>query len=252
MPVCFCIAAGCSTAGGIHPVSREPLGRKVDGRTFLAHKNADRRAALCTALQNTEATVDSQLEEITAHLSASVLADEVSGPPQNPGGSLWSRLDSSEDYSPRDKSSTSERTQTQSSIPLPAAQNSHPTGSKRSREAAILACLTDIEVEVDSFRHEAQDHLIHLGRPPSSGPPTSFPHADLLQLSNDLKSQLETITFKTPAVLTLKDSIMRKLQNIDFKVTTAKKAWNQELSDIKAMKTPNYGLPHETGNISFH
>jgi len=83
MPLCFCVSSGCSTAGGTDPISHEPLGRKVDGRTFKAHSNADRKAALHAAEQNTEATVDAQIEEITTYLVASVLADEVSGPSQS-------------------------------------------------------------------------------------------------------------------------------------------------------------------------
>ena len=76
------------------------LGKIVDARTLKAHSVADRQAALRAAEQHTEATIDTQIEEITAYLSASVLADEVSRPSQNPGSSLWSRRDDSEDCPP--------------------------------------------------------------------------------------------------------------------------------------------------------
>ncbi|KIM42232.1 hypothetical protein M413DRAFT_27027 [Hebeloma cylindrosporum] len=101
MPQCFCVSSGCSAAGSTDPISKALLGKKVDIRTFKAHANADRLAALRAAEQNTEATVDGQMEEITAFLAASVLADEVSGPSQNPGSSLWSRLNNPEEYPPQ-------------------------------------------------------------------------------------------------------------------------------------------------------
>jgi hypothetical protein len=59
------------------PISRKPKGKNVDARTFKAHSVADRQAALRAAEQNTEATIDTQIEEISAYLSACVFADEV-------------------------------------------------------------------------------------------------------------------------------------------------------------------------------
>ena len=92
MPLCFCVSSGCSTAGGTDSIFQKSLGKLVDPHMLKAHANADRKAAFHAAQQNTEAAINSQIKEITAYLSASVLADEVSGPLQNPGSSLWSRL----------------------------------------------------------------------------------------------------------------------------------------------------------------
>jgi hypothetical protein len=235
-----------------------------------AHTVADRQAAFHAAEQDTMATVETQIEEITAYLSATVLADDVSGPSPTPGGSLWSRLDNYEGIPPQDKpTATPKQACPQSSPALPASYGSHPSshtqvpspnltplhtlprqgGSRCSREAKIIASLADIEVEVDALRHEALDNLAHLRQPSSSGPPTSFPLADLFLSSKDLKSRLEIITFKGPAVLELKGSILRKLQHIDYKLTTAKKVWKEELSNIKVMMTPGYGLPYETDKV---
>jgi hypothetical protein len=97
MPTCFCVTHGCYSSCGKDPISDKPLGRNVDGRTFKAHTLADRQAAFRAAEENTEAVLTAQIEEITAHLSASVLADNVSGPSLVPGGPLWSR-DDSEDH----------------------------------------------------------------------------------------------------------------------------------------------------------
>ena len=259
MPLCFCVSSGCSTAGGADSIFHKALGKLVDPRTLKAHANADRKAAFHAAQQNTEAAIDSQIEEITAYLSASVLADEVLGPLQNPGGSLWSRLDSSMEYPPQDKPVVPPKASksafneisppTPEAPPGPTPSHSPPrqAGSRRSREAEVLACLADIEAEVDIFSRQVLNRLAHLGQPSPSGPPMPFPHADLLPSSKEFKSRLDAITLKTPAVLELKDSVLRKLQLIESKVTTAKKGWKEELANIKAANTPEYGLPHETG-----
>lgn len=252
------------------PTSHKTLGRNVDARTLKAHTNADRQAALRAAEQNTEATLDSQIEEITAYLSASVLADKVSGPSQNSGGSLWSRLDSVEDYPLQDKSTAATAparpqpppylpaalnlsTDLSHQNPTPASLHSPPrqAGSRRSREAEVLASLADIEVEVDALQRKVIERLTNLIQPSSSGPPIPFPHDDLFPLANDLQSRLDTITVKAPAVLELKGSILRRLQLTKLKAAKAKKTWNEQLSDIKAAKTPGYGLPYETGNTPF-
>jgi hypothetical protein len=98
----------------------------------------------------------------------------------------------------------------------------------------------------------ALEGLACLGRPSSSGPPTLFPLSELLQASRNLKDELETVTFKGPAVHDLKTSISSKHHTIHAKLVAAKKDWNQKLSDIKAMKTPIHeGVPCETGAFFF-
>ena len=251
------------------PISKKPRGKAVSTRMLKAHTVADRQAAFHAAEQNTMATFEIQIEEVTAYLSATVLTDEVSGPSLTPGGSLWSRLDNYESIPPQDKPTPAPKQACPQPSMLPASYGSHPSshprvpspsltplhslspqaGSRCSREARIIASLANIEVEVDALHHEALDNLAHLGQPSSSGPPTSFPFADLFLSSKDLKSRLETIMFKAPAVIELKGSILRKLQYIDYKLTTAKKVWNEGLSNIKAMMTPGFGLPYETGKV---
>lgn len=264
MPICFCVSHGCSSAGGTDPISHKPRGKNVDTRTLKAHSVADRQVALHAAEQNTEATIDTQIKEITAYLSASVLADEVSGPSKSPGGSLWSRHSDFEDCPPQDKPIAAPKRahwHPQLSSPLLTSHNSpgsHFTtshsppcqaGSRRSRENEILASLADIEVEVGALYNEVLNSLAQLGQPSTSGPPSPFPLADLFLSSKDLNSRLEIITFKGPAVLELKGSIFLKLQNIDRKLMMAKKVWNEALANIRATKTPVYGLPCETGKV---
>src|ERR1700678_2756976 len=100
MPICFCVSHGCSSAGGTDPISHKPTGKNVDTHTLKAHSVADRQVALHAAEQNTEATIDTQINKMTAYLSASVLTDEVSGPSKSPGSSLRSRHSNFEDCPP--------------------------------------------------------------------------------------------------------------------------------------------------------
>ena len=103
-----------------------------------------------------------QIEKITAHLSASVLADIVSGPSCVPGGPLWSRNSSEahqfdNDYPASTKkaggpSSLSSVTHHSPSSHLSSSRSvptsSHSpcqTGSRRSREAKLIACLSELE-----------------------------------------------------------------------------------------------------------
>lgn len=264
MPTCFCVTHGCCSSSGKDPISDKPLGRNVDGRTYKSHTIADRQAAFHAAEESTEAVLAAQIEEITARLSASVLADNVSGPSLVPGGPLWSR-NSSEDHQSNNNFPTStKQTGGPSSSPSsmthhsPSSSQSLPTfsysprqsGSRRSREAELIACLSELEQEVDTLCERALEGLTRLGCPSYSGPPTLFPLSELFQSSRDLKDELETVTFKGPAVCDLKTSISSKLQKIDAKLVAAKKDWNQKLSDIKAMKTPIHeGVPCETGTV---
>ena len=264
MPTCFCATHGCFSSGK-DPISDKPLGRNVDGRTYKAHTVADRQAAFHAAEENTDAVLTAQIEEITAHLSASVLADKVSGPSLVPGGRLWSRNSSEDHQSDHDYPTSTKQTggpsssvthhsppsHSSSSQSLPTFLHSPPrqTGSRRFREAELIARLSELEQDVDALCERALEGLIRLGRPSSSGPPILFPLSELIQSSRSLKDKLETVTFKGPAVHALKTSISSKLQNINAKLVAAKKDWNQKLSDIREMKTPHEGVPCETGMI---
>jgi tnp2 family transposase/uncharacterized protein DUF4218 len=260
MPTCFCVAHGCYSSGGKDPISHKPLGRNVDGRTYKSHTLADRQAAFRAAEENSEAVLTAQIEEITAHLSASVLADIVSGPSPAPGP-LWSRngAQSNNDFSSSMKQQRGPGPSSPSSITHPprrwSSSRSHPTpshsppcqtGSRRSQEVELIACLSELEQRVNALGERAHEGLTRLGRPLSSGPPSLFPLSELLQSSRSLRDELETVTFKGPAVLEFKTSISSKLQKIDTKLVTAKKGWNQKLSDIKAMKTPIHGVLCDT------
>ena len=202
----FCVTHSCCSSGGNDPISHKPLGRNVDGRTYKAHTVTDRQAAFCAAEENTEAVLTAQIEEITAHLSASVLADSISGPSLVPGGPLWSR-NCSEDHQSNNNFSTSMKQTGLSPSPssiihhsppsrsspfsqsLPTSLHSPPcqTGSRRSREAKLITCLSELEQKVNTLRERALEGLVHLGCPLSSGPPTLFPFWNYCNLQGALR-----------------------------------------------------------------
>lgn len=256
MPRCFCVAYGCGSSGDRDPISQKPLGKNVDPRTFKSHTLADRGAAFRAAEENTEAVLAAKMEEISAHVSASVLADSVSGPSLVPGGPLWSRGDDHQSKHEFSNSSSHSCSPSQSlPILLHPPSKSRPTnsyfpprqsGERRSREVDLIARLSELEQEVDALRERVLEALSRLSRPLSSAPPTLFPLSELLQSSRRLKDELEMVTFKGPAVLDLKVSISSKLQKINVNLVAAKKDWNQRLSDIKVMKTPHDGVPCDT------
>ena len=232
MPICFCTSFGCSRLGGIDPVTGRARGVKQDSRTFKTHSLKDKRETFHAAEQKVEETVETEIEEISTFLSAAILADKVLGPSEDSLGSLWSR----------DGNATLD---TRSSLSEPPSHPQHQAGFRCSREAENLLCLSDTEAEVNSLLSESKSALTFLGLP-SIGAPTRFPLSNLLHTSNSLKSQLDGIKFKSPAVLELKDSILRKLLLNEKNLADAEKQWTLTLSNIKTINTPIHSIPYET------
>jgi hypothetical protein len=195
MPICFC--SSCSPLGGVDPVTGRARGIKQDTRTFKAHSLKDKKEAFLTAEKKAEEAVEAEIEEISAYLSATVLADKVSGPSDDPVGSLWSR-----DISFSDDNNTT----LDAHSPSVSSTPSHPrrqAGSRRSREGEIISCLSDIEAEVNALLTESKKALTLLDFP-SIGAPTQFPLSNLLDTSYSLKSRLDGIISKVLLSLNLK------------------------------------------------
>ena len=239
MPICFC--SSCSPLGGVDSVTGRARGIKQDTRTFKAHSLKDKKEAFLTAEKKAEEAVEAEIEEISAYLSATVLADKVSGPSDDPVGSLWSRDISFSD----DSNTTLDAHSTSVSSTVTPSHPHRQAGSRRSREAEIILCLSDIEAEVNALLTESKKALTLLAFP-SIGAPTQFPLSNLLDTSYSLKSRLDGIKFKGPAVLELKDSISRKLLLNEKNLTDTKRQWTVMLSDIKTINSPIHGIPYET------
>ena len=266
MPTCFCVSHGCCSSSSRDPISDKPLERNVDGHTYKAHTVANRQAAFHAAEENTEAILTAQIEEITTHLSASVLADNVLGPSLVPGGPLWSR-NSSEDHQSNDyfltsssplfmaHHSTPSCLSSSQSLPTSSHSSPHQTGPRRFQEAKLITCLSELEQEVNTLCKRALESLAYLGCPSSSGPPTLFPLLKLLQSSRSLRGELQTVTFKGPAVHALKILISVKLQKID---AMRRKIGIKSCLILRQWRHLSMKVPCETGTVfktnfqSFH
>ena len=101
MPLCLCVSGGCHARGGTDLSFSKPKGLNISAHA--KHTLEDKILIVQEAENRAQATVDSQLEEITSYLSATTLADCVSGPSNGSGGRLWSRADGDEAIFPSHK-----------------------------------------------------------------------------------------------------------------------------------------------------
>jgi hypothetical protein len=270
MSLCICSEYGCGQA--VDPLTGKQ-GRILTHREVKIHKIADSAtiARKTSILQNAEddahAVMEAQIEEITMHLASQTLADKVSGPSVH--DPLWSRDvvypsgSRSPPSTPASKSSTSS---TQSVIPerhssIPSYPTSSPlresppakSSPGMHREEELIRVLTDeLAPDVKNLLDETVERLKCLETPSSTGPPPPFPLASLLERSTKLCQRLDGVRSKSPAVLAVASPISKKLQRIDSKLKKAEKNWIEELAHISTMKTPSYGIPHNTGISLFH
>jgi hypothetical protein len=270
MPLCFCASFNCSSIGGVDPITGTPRGVFLDIRLHRQHALEDKKAIFRKAQEDADIALEAQLQEITAQLSASTLADNISGPSTRPGGSLWSRetcdpnlsddIPSDSYAAPRQISSEPQHPPAVNPSPSSPSPPAHMTpahappkqaGSNRSREQEVISSLSLLESDVQKLFDKVQNCLTNLGQPSPGGPPIPFPLFSFLRKSSDFSLELNAVTLKKPAVLELKGSISRKLQQIDSRLKTAKANWTQKQSDIRSSTTPIHGIPHDTCKHSF-
>lgn len=259
MPICFCTSHGCCAFGDINPATGKPSGRSLTSQTLKKHSLDDQVASvnLDRAQYRAQQVLDTQIAEISAHLAASTLSDEVSGPSKVPGGRMWGsdithmehsqHSTSVESQHPEDPLSTSS---TRSS-PKPLTSNvrkSRPPGQgipARVPEREVLSCLKDIDTSVESFLREAASNLDSLTLP-SKAAPTVSPLQSLVDKSSYLRDRLDAVSWKSQTVRETKESISKKLRDVDQRLESAQSAWSARLSRIKETKTPSHGLPFDT------
>lgn len=275
MSLCICSVYGCGQA--VDPLSGKQ-GRILTHREVKIHKIAESAAIArkTSILQNAEddahAVMEAKIEEITTYLASQTLADNVSGPSvHNP---LWSRdvvypsgdLGSRSRSPPSTPASKSSTSSTQSVIPerhssIPSYPTSSPlresppakSSPGMHREEELIRVLTDeLAPDVKNLLDETLERLKCLGTPSSAGPPPPFPLASLLERYTKLSQRLEGVRFKSPAVVAVASPISKNLLRIDSKLKKAEKNWIEELAHISTMKTPSYGIPHNTGISLFH
>lgn len=254
MPLCYCISGGCRERGGIDRLSSKPKGLSISARLHEKHALEDEILAVKEAENRAQAAVDSQLDEITAYLSTSTLADRVSSTSSILGGRLWSRADDDETIFPIRDSANSSKSRSSSNRPehnsgtrFPQSQHSPPT--YQSQRDEILSCLTDLQSEVKEFVDNVSLRLDGLVPFSPIGPPSPFPLLDCLDTVDSLQHRLATVTFKGPQSLALKASISTHLASTEASLHLAKCQWDSNVTTARMKQTPTYGVFYDTGML---
>ena len=240
------------------PISGKPQGVRVSPKTFQSHSLDDQVAAYEKAKEQADKAIEDQVEQISIYLAAQTIADNVSGPPTSSGGRLWSRRTGKDTVtftttkaSPKPIFSSGQHTPpcTNSSNPSssPPSRTPPKPSTPRHRETEVLACLSDLRVDVKVLEDEASARLDVIQMPPARGPPATFPLLDLIDRLDALKGRLTTISFKSPAVATAWEDISASIYFIEKRLVRAKKDWARDLATIKATHTPKTGIPFDTG-----
>lgn len=269
MSLCICTIYGCNQA--VDPLSGK-RGTKLMHKEVKSHKiaesaaTASKRSILQKAEDAARAAMEAQIEEITTILASNTLADNVSGPSVHSAHSpiwSWDVAHPSRDLGPRSSSPTSKNSISSTQSPTPEPQVSipsnpisyhapeHPPARSSSgmhREEELIRVLnSELAPDMKTLFDETMEHLKCIGTPSSMGPPTLFPLSNLLERSANMQTRLEAVRSKSPAVLAMTNPMSKMLQRIDVKLKKAEKDWSEELAHISTIKTPSYGIPHDTG-----
>jgi hypothetical protein len=254
MPLCFCIPGGCRARGGIDPLSGKPNGLNIGACLLKKHTLEDKLRTVQEAENRAQAAVDSQLEEITAYLSATTLADRVSGPSSSSGGRLWSRVDGDEAIFPSHKPGNLSGSRTCRNRPEynPGARSPQVPRSPsilRSRRDEIVSFLTDLQSEVEEFVIDVSSRLDNLAPPLLKEPPSPFLLHDCLDTLDCLKYRLSSITFNGPQSHSLKANISGHLDLAEAKLLGARCQWDNDVATNCMKQTPTYGVFYDTGML---
>lgn len=184
------------------------------------------------AQQEADAVVERQVEEIAEFIAATTLADGISGTSDCPGGRMWATNDEG----------THPGTHPTHFESQPSSHNPQPqAGSRRSREASILLSLADLEASIQDLFNDANPRLDALSLPFANNQPASFPLSDLTTRSSNLRTELDNITYKAPSVALPKEAILKKLDDLDKRLSYARKKWLRALSAVREEQTPTHG-----------
>ncbi len=245
MPVCFCTARGCRDSGGVDRTSGKPIGRIVTANVFKVH-SLDELAQETNNELNSYAE-DDEIDRLVARIAGTTLADQMNGPSTAiPGGRLWGHyFTGTESLRPSSPfSSSTIFKQAGEKVPSLSHHQMTPT---RSREVELLSCVSSIDEDVNSFVDEVELEVERIHRPSSKGLPKPFPLETLVKKSETLQNRLDTISFKSPAVIQRKECIAIKLATAVELLEASRKSWDARLRKIEKTKTPSKGVPFATG-----
>jgi hypothetical protein len=238
MPTCFCTDYGCRDWDGVDSSTGEPKGRSLSAKTYKTHQLSEKTKMYNEAQEEADAIVERQIEEMTEFIAATTLADGVSGTSECPGGRLWAAHPGT--HPPHFGCQ-----------PAPRHNPQPQAGSRRSREANILLTLADLETSIQDLANDANPRLGALTFPSANKPPSAFPLSDLMTRSGNLRNDLGNITYKAPGVTLSKEAISKKLDDLDKRLSYARKKWLEALSAVREEQTPTHENIFDSSACSF-
>ncbi len=232
MPNCFYTIHGCCDWGGMDSSTGQPKGRLLSAKAYKTHQLSEKTKMYNEAQQEADAVVERQVEEIAKFIAATTLADGISGTSDCPGGHMWAT----------NNEGTHPGTHPTRFESQPPSHNPQPqAGSRCSREASILLSLADLEASIQDLFNDSNPRFDALSLLFANNQPASFPLSDLMTRSSNLRTELDNITNKALTVALPKEAILKKLDDLDKRLSYARKKWLQALSAVQEEQTLTHG-----------
>ncbi|KAF5327761.1 hypothetical protein D9619_004081 [Psilocybe cf. subviscida] len=230
---CKCTVHGCRDSG--------PNGRVVTPKILKRHELDERsssaRSLYAEAQKLADDTISSQIDDISAHLAASTLSDQVSGSATTPGGRLWGKSPSSPNVFSVD----------QKPPPVPITPPRRPRQSlNRNPEKEALSYLNDLGPAVEAFYSRLISAIQSLEEPSSTTKSIVFPLDIFQEGLATFFDQLDLITLKRPSVLERKRPISQQLAESQEHLNFAKLAWISKWEGINEAMQRAPGIPFQT------
>lgn len=239
-PFCQCTVHHCSDyVGG---------GRTLSRNVFNRHQ-LDERSASATLLQQagkvSADALKSQIEDLSAHLAASTLSDQVSGPSNIPGGRLWGTESLTDDcyeptphpLPPSPMPSTTRKSSSRRHTPPP-----------RDQAQEVLQHLRDVDEALDILSKEIASDILSAELPSLEMANTVFPFDVHFEALAHLSDQLGMISFKNDEVTTRMKTAKEKLDRSSKRLTDAKDAWLTRIEQLNRAKRLRGGVSFSTGS----
>lgn len=227
---CKCTIHGCRDFG--------PEGRPLTLRIIQRHQVDERASSAHRLYAKAQITADeaieSQLEDISAHLAANTLSDRVSGPTSAPGGRLWG------------KPSSASADRQGPAADLVTFRHSRPP-FRRDAEAEALSFLDELNISITSFSTDLDFAIQSLQEPSEKTRSTVFPLEIFQEKLHVFQDQLSLITIKRQMVSNRKDCISQQLRPLQERLNSAKSAWLTKVALIDESIRAAPGVPFETG-----
>lgn len=230
---CKCTIHGCGDSG--------PEGRLLASKIVKRHELDERSSSVRTLYAEARSLADdavaSQIEDITAHLAASTLSDQVSGSSTSPGGRLWGKP------SPENVSSTRQTSSLDSTIPHRPRRSFN-----RDPEKEALSHLNHLGAAVEVFSGRVSMAIQSLDEPSITMKSMVFPLDTYQETLATFYDQLDHITLQKPVVLERKRSILEQLTKLQECLSSARSSWLSKLEEVNKTIRNAPGIPFHTGS----